>query len=74
MHHPPTYRLAGTHRLPIPSLLHPLPHSHVNNDNKEAEKKLTYPRLAEARRQKHLRFMGSCGEIGEIGQDTEMRV
>ncbi|MPD00913.1 hypothetical protein E2C01_096418 [Portunus trituberculatus] len=32
------------------------------------------PQLAEAKRQKHLRFGGSCGVIGEIGQDTEMRL
>ncbi|MPC70835.1 hypothetical protein E2C01_065096 [Portunus trituberculatus] len=32
------------------------------------------PQLAEAKRQKHLRFGGSCGGIGETGQDTEMRL
>ncbi|MPC26242.1 hypothetical protein E2C01_019378 [Portunus trituberculatus] len=32
------------------------------------------PQLAEARRQRHLRFGGSCGGIGEPGKDTESAV
>ena len=37
-------------------------------------RKIRSSQLAEAKRQRHLRFRGSWGGLGEIGKDTDMRL